>query len=98
MYSVASVIVAAIVLPLLGVLAVCLRFYVRIRLTPTFVGIDDWLIAFSCFLVLGQGAMQIAGIILKPRPTDQNVHTDIDLESTIVLALYSRCYRRAWKR
>ena len=98
MYGVASVIVAATVLPLLGVLAVCSRFYVRIRLTPTFVGIDDWLIAFSCFLVLGQGAMQIAGMILKPRPTDHNVHTDTSLELTIFLALHSRCRWRAWKR
>ena len=98
MYGVASVIVAATVLPLLGVLAVCLRFYVRVWLKPTFVGIDDWLIAFSCFLVLGQGAMQIAGMILKPRLTDQNVQIDINLELTIFLALHSRCYRRAWKR
>ena len=98
MYGVASVIVAAIVLPLLGVLAVCLRFYVRIRFTPTFVGIDDWLIAVSCVLVLGQGATQIAGMILKPRPNDQSVHTDISLELTIVLALHSHCHRRAWKR
>lgn len=65
MYGVASVIVTATVLPILGFLAVCLRFYVRIRLTPTYVGIDDWLIAFSCFLVLGQGAMQVVGMILK---------------------------------
>ena len=62
MYTVANVMGAATVLPLLGVLAVCLRFYVRIRLTPAFVGIDDWLIAFSCVLILGQGAMQIAGM------------------------------------
>ena len=73
MYGVASVIVTATVLPLLGLLSVCLRFYVRIRLTPTFVGIDDWLIAFSCFLVLGQGAAQIVGIVPKPLRSIQNV-------------------------
>ena len=65
MYGIASVIVAAVLLPLLGFVAVCLRFYTRISLTPTFVGVDDWLIAFSCLLVLGQGATQIAGMVLK---------------------------------
>ena len=61
MYGVASLIVTAAVLPLLGLVAVCLRFFVRLRLKPTFVGIDDWLIAFSCLLVFVQGALQITG-------------------------------------
>ena len=72
MYGVASVIVTAILLPLLGFVAVCLRFYTRIRLTSMSVGIDDWLIAFSCLLVLGQGAAQIVGMILKPLRPNQN--------------------------
>ena len=59
MYGVLAVIITATVLSLLGVTAVCLRFYVRVRLTKTFVGLDDWLIAFSCLLVLGQCACQI---------------------------------------
>ena len=66
MYGVPAVIVTAIVLWLLGVTAVCLRFYVRLRLSPTFVGLDDWLIAFSCLLVLGQSACQIACTLPKP--------------------------------
>ena len=61
MYGVASVIVTATLLPLLGVVAVCLRFMVRLRLKPTFVGVDDWLIAFSTVLVLAQAAIQITG-------------------------------------
>ena len=61
MYGVTSLIVTATVLPLLGLGAVCLRFYVRLRLKPTFVGIDDWLITFSCLLVFAQGANQING-------------------------------------
>ena len=61
MYGVASLIVTAAVLPLLGLSAVCLRFFVRLCLKPTFVGIDDWLIAFSCLLVFAQGALQITG-------------------------------------
>ena len=65
MYGVASVIVTAIGLPVFGFLAVCLRFYVRLRLTPTFVGIDDWLIAFSCVLVLYHGAAQTVGMTLN---------------------------------
>ena len=66
MYGVASVIATATVLSLLGFIAVCLRFYIRIRIVRTFVGIDDWLIAISCFLVLGQSACQIVGMIFKP--------------------------------
>ena len=65
MYGVASVIATATVLSLLGFIAVCLRFYVRTRLTLTFVGIDDCLIAFSCLLVLGQSSCQIACMIPK---------------------------------
>lgn len=64
MYDIASIITTAIVLPLLGFVSVCLRFYVRVSLTPSSVGLDDWLIAFSCLLVFAQGAMQIVGMSL----------------------------------
>lgn len=79
MYGVASVIVTAILLPLLGFVAVYLRFYTRIRLTSTSIGIDDWLIAFSCVLVLGQGAAQIAGMISRPLRSNQNESIEEDL-------------------
>ena len=62
MYGFASVILTATILSLLGVIAVCLRFHVRLRMTRTPLGIDDWLIAFSCLLVLGQSAAQITGM------------------------------------
>lgn len=61
MYGVASLIIAATVLPLLGLVAVFLRFFVRLRLQPTFLGVDDWLIAVSCLLVFAQCANQITG-------------------------------------
>ena len=80
MYGVASVIFTAILLPLLGFVAVFLRFYTRIRLTSTFVGIDDWLIAFSCLLVLSQGAAQIVGML--PRPLRSNQNQSIGKDST----------------
>lgn len=73
MYGVASVIVTATVLPLLGFVAVCLRFYTRTRIVRTFIGIDDWLIAISCFLVLSQSACQIVGTILKPLSSNWTV-------------------------
>lgn len=63
MYGVTSLIVTAVILPLLGVVAVTLRFYVRLRLKPTFIGIDDWMITFSCLLVCAIGANQIVGKI-----------------------------------
>lgn len=62
MYGTTSLIATAILLPLLGVIAVCLRFYVRLRLKPTFIGIDDWMIAFSCLLVCASGANQVVGM------------------------------------
>ena len=64
MYGVVSTITTAILLPLLEFVFVCLRFYARIGLTPLSVGLDDWLIAVSCLLVIAQGAMQISGITL----------------------------------
>lgn len=85
MYGVTSVIVTAAVLPLLGLLAVCLRFYVRVRLTRTYIGIDDWLIAFSSFLVLSQGAMQIIGKILNSQFPYQNGWINIRLKLKVVL-------------
>lgn len=64
MYGVDSLIVTAIVLPFIGSVAVALRFYVRLRLKPTYIGLDDWLILFACVLVWGQGANQIIGAII----------------------------------
>ena len=66
MYGVTSLIATAIVLPLLGFVAVCVRFYVRLSLKPTYLGVDDWLIAFSCLLTVAQGADQITGMKLNP--------------------------------
>lgn len=79
MYGVTSVIVTAILFPLLGFVAVYLRLYTRIRLTSTFIGIDDWLIAFSCFLVLGQGAAQIVGTVPRPFRSTRNKSMEKDL-------------------
>ena len=87
MYGVASVIATATVLTLLGFVAVCLRFYVRIRIVRTFVGIDDWLIAISCFLILSQSACQIVGTILKLLLYDWNVEYYTRIKLTVVFAL-----------
>lgn len=63
MYGVASLIVIAILLPAIGTWCIGLRFYVRLRLKPTFVGIDDWLILVACFFVWGQAVIQIYSAI-----------------------------------
>ncbi|KAG8532195.1 uncharacterized protein KY384_003836 [Bacidia gigantensis] len=63
-YNVASLIGTAIALPLLGVIAVILRFYVRLRLRPTFIGIDDWLIVLAVVLVVGQCANQVVAAVI----------------------------------
>lgn len=76
MYGVASLIVTATVLPLLGLVAVCLRFFVRLRLKPSFVGIDDWLIAFSCLLVFAQAATQITAAVIGELGRDSEPTVD----------------------
>ena len=60
-YGADSLLVTAIVLPCLGIVAVFLRFYVRLRMRHTHIGIDDWLVLFSVLLVCGQGVIQILG-------------------------------------
>lgn len=61
MYSPYALVVTGIILPLLGVIAVCFRFYARISLKHP-IGVDDWLILAACILVCGMGVMQIVGM------------------------------------
>lgn len=58
-YSVATLIVTAVVLPILGVAAVGLRYWVRLRLQPTFIGIDDYFIAIACLLACGMVSFEL---------------------------------------
>ena len=51
-----SIVVIAIFLPLLAIIAVCLRFWVRLYVQPTHIGIDDWLIVGALILCLADGA------------------------------------------
>lgn len=48
-------------MPLLSIAFVYLRFYVRLRVRRAYIGIDDWLILLSIFLVIGQSVIQILG-------------------------------------
>lgn len=61
MYPPASLIATGILLPLLGVVAVGLRFAVRHR-SKAFLGIDDWTILAACIIVCGMAACQIIGM------------------------------------
>ncbi|KAI9651691.1 MAG: hypothetical protein M1831_000537 [Alyxoria varia] len=67
MYSRASLIAIGIVLPLVGVAAVALRFYVRLVLRrgshDGFIGADDWMILTGCVFVCGLGANQIIATV-----------------------------------
>lgn len=63
MYTVAALIATAIILPLLGTSFIVLRFDVRLRLKPTYIGIDDCLIVVACAFVWGQAAVQIASAV-----------------------------------
>ena len=61
-YGVNSLIGTAIALPIFGIAAVVLRFYVRLRVRHTYIGVDDWLILLSVVLVCGHGVIQILGM------------------------------------
>ena len=60
-YPPSAIIAIPVVLPLLTVVAVVLRFYVRLKLSPTYLGIDDWTAAVASLFCLGFGASLIVG-------------------------------------
>lgn len=60
MYTPSGLVAAGIILPLLGVFAVCLRFYVRSQFRQS-VGIDDWMILAACVPVCGMGGFLVSG-------------------------------------
>ena len=62
-YNESSLIGTAVALPILSIVAVILRFHVRLRLRRTFIGVDDWLILGSVLLVCGHGVMQILSVV-----------------------------------
>lgn len=63
MYSPAALIATGVILPLLGVATVCLRYWVRLRFSPSYIGIDDILIVVGALFVCGMGAIQIGSAI-----------------------------------
>ena len=71
-YGADSLIVTAVVLPFLSIIAVSLRFYVRLRVRSTHIGIDDWLVLLSVVLVCGQGVIQILGSLSIPSHENSN--------------------------
>ena len=60
-YSPPSIVAVAVALPLLALGAVCLRFYVRLRLHPTYIGIDDMLVFGAVILSMADGANLCVG-------------------------------------
>lgn len=61
MYSISSLVATGIILPLLGVVAVGLRFHVRLRSKTMAPGLDDWTMLAACVIVCGIGSLQIIG-------------------------------------
>ncbi|KAI2628677.1 hypothetical protein GGR54DRAFT_628507 [Hypoxylon sp. NC1633] len=57
----ARVVVIGAVFAGLALIAVALRFYVRLVRVRTFLGVDDWLILVSAILTLAMGLMMIIG-------------------------------------
>ena len=60
-YGVISLVETAIALPLLSLLAVFLRFYVRLHMRRSRIGVDDWLCLVAVVSLFGLAVMQIIG-------------------------------------
>ena len=60
-YGADSLLITAVILPFLSIIAVSLRIYVQLGMRHTYIGVDDWLVLLSVFLVCGQGVIQILG-------------------------------------
>lgn len=58
MYPPSSLVVTGILLPLLGLVAVGLRFIIRLR-SRVFLGVDDWTILAGWLIVCAMAACQI---------------------------------------
>ncbi|KAI9718493.1 MAG: hypothetical protein M1828_006676 [Chrysothrix sp. TS-e1954] len=59
LYPVSSAISTAIIFLVLGAITLCLRFWVRLRMRPTYVGPDDYTVVIAFILVCGMCANQI---------------------------------------
>lgn len=60
-YGVTSLIETAIALPILSLLVVFLRFYVRLHMRRSHIGVDDWLCLIAVVSLFGLAVMQIIG-------------------------------------
>ena len=60
-YSPASIVTIGIILPLLALIAVILRFYLRLYIQSSYIGIDDCLIVAAVILVMADGANLAVG-------------------------------------
>lgn len=62
-YSPTSVIAVSAALPALALFTTILRFYARLRLSATYLGIDDWLALAAVIFSLADGANLIAAAV-----------------------------------
>ena len=60
-YTPTTIVAISIVLPLIAVVAVCLRFWVRTSYQPTYLGVDDWLAFAAVIFCLADGANLATG-------------------------------------
>ena len=68
MYKVVSLVVSSIILPIIAMVAVGVRFRVRMKARKNRLGVDDWLILVASVLVCFLGALQTAGNNLLRHP------------------------------
>lgn len=62
-YPPSTIITVSTILPVLTVVCVGLRFYVRLKVRPDYLGIDDWMAAAASMLCVGDGVCTILGMI-----------------------------------
>ena len=84
-YPPSSIIATSVILPLLTAIAVSLRFHVRLRLRPDYIGMDDWTCLAACIFCIADGANFIVGMHLTSilrRPFND---TDLDRQQLFLV-------------
>ena len=71
-YPPSSIVAIGIILPLIALFAVILRFYLRLFIKPTYIGIDDWLILGAVILSMADGANLAVGMYSNSQMIEEN--------------------------
>ena len=81
LYDPTSIIAICVILPIIALVALCLRFWVRIRVQPTHIGADDWLILVASIFLIADAANLIVGALFyDSHIVQEHKVADLDVE------------------